>query len=136
MKLDLFACLVASCLVAVMTVAPAASQEPPVLAIAQAAICKTVVDRAPVEPGTSFPVSVEKLFCFTRVTGAHSPTQVTHVWYFGETERARVSLPVNAANWRTYSSKVIQSHEKGPWRVEVLDPSGTVLQSLPFEVTP
>ena len=136
MKANLIVSLVASCLVTVVAIAPAASQEAPMLAIADAAVCKDVVNRAPVDPGTSFPVSVARLFCFTRVTGAQSPTEVTHVWYHGDRERARVSLPVNTASWRTYSSKVIQGHEKGPWRVEVVDPSGKVLQALAFEVTP
>lgn len=100
------------------------------------AICRDVVDRAPIEVGSSFEVAVGKLYCFTKITGAASPTQVTHVWYFGDIERARVNLAVNAATWRTWSSKIIQAHEIGLWHVDVLGPAGDVLQSIGFTITP
>jgi hypothetical protein len=79
---------------------------------------------------------VYTLSCFTRITSTQSPTKISHVWYFGETEKARVKLPVKSSNWRTYSSKRIQSHEIGDWYVEVLGPQGELLQTLRFEITP
>ncbi|MCG6979945.1 MAG: DUF2914 domain-containing protein [Deltaproteobacteria bacterium] len=111
-------------------------QMAPELTVSVAAICKDVVDREPVDSGNSFTVDVGKLYCFTQIMGAESPTHVTHVWYFDGTERARVELAVNAASWRTFSSKIIQAHELGAWRVDVLDADGKVLKSLDFEVTP
>ena len=113
---------------------PVAAQEPAALQVAEAAICKDVVDHVPMEPGTSFSAPVGKLYCFTKITGAQVPAHVTHVWYFDGVERARVELGVNSPSWRTYSSKIIQPHEMGAWRVEVLDPAGNVLQTLDFEV--
>jgi hypothetical protein len=95
-----------------------------------------VLDREPDGYGTSFPVSVGKLYCFTKVTGAQSPTQVTHVWFFDDNERARVDLGVKSSSWRTYSSKIIQPHEIGKWRVDVEDFAGNVLKTLEFEVAP
>jgi hypothetical protein len=104
------------------------------LSVEDAAICANVVDREPTDVGTSFPVSVGKLYCFTKIVGAQEPTEVSHVWYFGDEERARVTLSVKAANWRTYSSKILQEHEVGSWRVEVLDADGNNLQTVDFEV--
>lgn len=112
------------------------AQETAELEVSVAAICKDVIDREPVDSGTSFPVAVGKLYCFTKITGAQSPTQVTHVWLFDGTERARVDLAVGAASWRTFSSKIIQEHELGAWRVDVVDPDGNVLKTLDFEVAP
>ena len=112
------------------------AQEPTNLQVEVAAICKDVVDRAPVDAGTSFPASVGKLFCFTKINGASNPTHVTHVWSFDGTERARVELEVNSPSWRTYSSKNVESQEVGRWSVEVVDSAGNVLQTLNFEVTP
>ena len=106
------------------------------LEVSVAAICKDVVDHEPVGSGNSFTVNVGKLYCFTKITGAESPTHVTHVWLYDGTERARVELPVNSASWRTFSSKIIQEHELGAWRVDVLDAEGNVLKRLDFEVTP
>jgi hypothetical protein len=106
------------------------------LVVSVAAICRDVVDREPDGYGTSFPVSVGKLYCFTKITGAESPTQITHVWFFDGNERARIDLAVNSSNWRTYSSKIIQPHELGTWNVDVLDFNGNVLKRLEFEVAP
>jgi hypothetical protein len=112
------------------------AQKAPELEVSVAAICKDVVDHEPVDSGNSFTASVGKLYCFTKITGAQSPTHITHVWLFDGTERARVELPVNAVSWRTFSSKIIQQHELGAWRVDILDAEGNVLKSLDFEVTP
>ena len=112
------------------------SQETSQLEVTAAAMCKSVVDLEPVDAGTSFPVSLGMLYCFTKIAGAQSPIQITHVWYFDGTERARVDLPVNSVSWRTYSSKIIQPHEMGAWRVDVLDANGKVLKTLEFEVKP
>ncbi len=111
------------------------AQEAPSLEVAVAAICQDVVDREPVDAGVSFPASVGTLYCFTKIAGAQEPTKVTHVWYFGATERARVELDVNSSSWRTWSSKIIQAHEIGSWRVDVIDEAGTVLKELQFEIT-
>lgn len=104
------------------------------LQVEGAAICENVVDREPVDAGSSFPVSVGRLYCFTKIVGAGSPTEVTHVWYFGDAERGRVTLSVGGSNWRTYSSKIVQEHEAGAWRVEVLDADGNTLETVEFEV--
>lgn len=124
-------------LVATFLGLPAATvaQDAPSLEVAVAAICQDVVDREPVDAGVSFSASVGTLYCFTKITGAQDATKVTHVWYFGAEERARVELDVNSANWRTWSSKIIQAHEIGSWRVDVLDEAGTVLKELQFEIT-
>ena len=111
-------------------------QEPSNLQVEVATVSKDVIDRAPVEAASSFPASVGKLFCFTKITGALNPTHITHVWSFDGTERARVELEVNSSSWRTYSSKFIENQEVGAWRVEVVDSAGNVLQTLDFEVTP
>jgi hypothetical protein len=88
-----------------------------------------------VDAGVSFSASIGALYCFTKITGAQTPTTITHVWYFGATERARVDLDISSDTWRTWSSKIIQTHEVGSWRVDVLDPAGTVLKELQFEIT-
>ena len=104
------------------------------LEVTDAAICEDVVDRAPVGASTSFSATVGKLYCFTKIVGAQTPTTVTHVWYFGETEKARIELKVGAASWRTKSSKIIRAHETGSWHVDVLDADGNVLRTLQFYV--
>lgn len=124
--------LVAICLLLPTTMQ---AQETPQLVVEEGIICTDVVDRQPAGANTSFAASVNRLSCFTRITGAENPTTVTHVWYFGDLERARIELSVGSLSWRTHSSKVIQAHEVGSWRVDVLDEAGSVLSTIPFEIT-
>jgi len=105
------------------------------LEVENSSICESVVDREAVNEGTSFSTSVRKLYCVSKIANIQSYTEVVHAWYFGDSERARVTLNVNPPAWRTYSSKIIQAHEIGAWRVEILDPSGNLLETLRFEVT-
>lgn len=111
------------------------AQETSVINIDEAVICKGVVERKAVDAGPSFTADVGKLFCFTKVSGVNPPVELTHVWYFGETERAKVILPVESAAWRTSSSKIIQPHEIGKWRVDILGPDGKVIKTIEFEIT-
>jgi len=104
------------------------------LSVEDGTICRDVLDYTAVEPGTSFPASVEKLYCYTKIVGAIDPTEVTHVWFYGDTECARVTLAVNSPLWRTYSSKIIQPYEIGAWNVVVLDQSENVLESFSFTI--
>ena len=105
------------------------------LSVETSAICEDVVDREPVDEGTSFSVSVGRLYYFTKIVGAETATEVTHVWWFGSVERARITLPVGGSSWRTHSSKVLQAHEIGTWRVEVIDADGNNLETVEFTVT-
>ncbi len=111
------------------------AQEATQLDVDEAAVCESVENLEPIGANESFPVSIGELACFTRIIGAAEPTTVTHVWYFGMTERARVELVVKGSRWRTHSSKKIQSHEVGSWRVEVVDTEGTVLKVIQFLTT-
>lgn len=104
------------------------------LTVEDGTICKDVMDYTAIEPGTSFPASVEKLYCYTKIVGAIDPTEITHVWFYGDTERARVTLAVNSPLWRTYSSKIIQPHDIGSWNVVVLDQYENVLESFSFTI--
>ena len=127
--------LIAATLVWGAFTTPLFAQESDQLDVDVATICTGVANLEPIGPDVSFPVSVGELYCFTRVVGANTPTKITHVWSFGPTERASVELAIGGPRWRTYSSKKIQAHEIGSWRVEVLDVEGTVLKVIQFITT-
>lgn len=103
--------------------------------VENAAMGEDVVNREVVSQGASFSTSVGKLYCFSKIANIDSHTNVVHAWYYGSEERARVSLNVSPPAWRTYSSKVIQAHEIGVWRVEILDQDGNLLDTVRFQVT-
>ena len=110
------------------------AQDADTVQVIEGTICTDVVDRTCINSSTRFTAPVDKLFCFTKIIGAQTDTYVTHVWYYGDTERARVGLDVRSSSWRTYSSKIIQPHEIGDWHVDVLGEGGQLLMVIPFEV--
>lgn len=106
------------------------------LEVSQAVICREITDRQPVEPGVRFPAAVGRLYCYSRLSNVSATATIVHAWVFGDTERARVELPVHSPAWRTFSSKRIMPHEVGRWRVDILDQDGNVLKTLCFDVVP
>ncbi|MFZ0450316.1 MAG: DUF2914 domain-containing protein [Desulfatiglandaceae bacterium] len=134
--LSAFFVIVVSGLLSVILVSPAVSQEKAALRVSEGDICIDVVDHSCVGVNEQFPPEAGRLYCLSRILGATDDTYVTHVWYFGETERARVKLEVRSGNWRTYSSKLILPREIGQWRVDILGPGGNLLQEIPFEIRP
>lgn len=104
------------------------------LQVARDVLTTEVVDREPIDAATVFPPSVGLVFYFTEVQGADTFTEITHVWYYGNDEMARVTLSVDGPRWRTWSSKRILENWTGSWRVEAVDADGNVLSSQTFDV--
>jgi len=102
------------------------------LEVAEGVITSQVSDRKPVDSLTSYSADIGKLYCFTHIVGAESDSKVTHVWYRGEEEMARVDLAVRSDNWRTWSSKTLLPQWTGNWRVDVLDGDGAVIHTIAF----
>ena len=137
MKRFFFSSGVCKVIIALCLLIPFVSNAEPAaaLSVEDSTICTGVANREAVGAGTSFAVSVGRLYCFSKIAGIQESTEIVHVWYYGDTERARISLGVNPPAWRTNSSKIIQAHEVGSWRVEILDGSGNLLETLKFETT-
>ena len=136
MKSVFFVFMIPLITICFLPIAPIGAREAVSLEVEDAVICKTVVDRTPIDAGNSFSASAGKLYCFTRITGDQEPTEITHAWYFGKTQWAWVTLKVGSASWRTCSSKIIQPHQVGLWHVDILGPNGDLLWTLEFEITP
>jgi hypothetical protein len=88
----------------------------------------------PIGVAESFPATVGKLFCFTKITGARTGTLVRHLWFYGDRLMSMVSLPVKQTSWRTYSLQSIQPRWTGAWRVDVTAEDGTLLKSVSFTI--
>jgi len=122
------------------TTPPAAQEQPaavaqkqPALVLEEIQICTAVEDRQPSGVGTVFPDDLDKIYCFTKIGGAEDTTYVTHVWYFGDDEIARVKLPIKAISWRTWSSKKLNML-LGNGHVEIVSESGDILGKAEFEI--
>ncbi len=102
------------------------------LQVADGTITSAIENQMPVDRIESYRADFGKLYCFTRITGAQKDTEVTHVWYYQDSELARVTLPVRSADWRTYSSKRFLPQWAGQWRVVVLDGEMNEIATVPF----
>lgn len=122
-----------ACMLSFMAGSAAATE----MNLVDSGICTGVVNHAAADIGEVFGSDIGKLFCFTRVVSPYlegSEQYVDHVWYYQDTERARVRLNVKSSNWGTYSSKLIQPSEVGQWRVEILDPMGETVNVFQFVI--
>ncbi len=105
------------------------------LAVDESAIALDVIDRMAVGADSSFSAGVERVYCWTRITGApEGGTTIHHVWIHGDQEMADLELDIGAPSWRTWSNKAIMSDWTGDWRVEVRDDAGNVLATVRFTV--
>jgi hypothetical protein len=83
---------------------------------------------------TTFSSDVGKIYCWTKITGAASETQIAHHWYFDEKEVAEIGILVKYPSYRCWSIKTIYPEMKGNWKVEVKDSEGKTLGSISFTV--
>lgn len=118
-------------MLALLSINPAQAQS---LSVETIQIGTAVENRELIGADTTFAPSVEQLYCFTHITGAQDTTEIYHVWYYQDEEKARVSLQVRSNNWRTWSSKSILSSWTGPWRVMIEDADGNVLATENFTI--
>jgi len=98
--------------------------------------CRGIEQRNPVDTATHFPDSIERVFCYTRLSITENDTSISHVWYYNDTQMAIVDLAVNARSWRTWSSKRIVKEWAGTWRVDVISSTGIIICSDEFVVRP
>lgn len=112
----------------------AASMDDPGFTIKRMLMCKEIAAREPVDISETFSADTEKVYCYLEANAIEHDTTVSFVWYYGEKEMSRVSLPIaKGRRWRTYASKKLAGL-KGSWKVELLDPYGIVINTVSFQV--
>lgn len=104
------------------------------LAVPEAVITSNVIDRIPSDALTTVAPDAGQVYCWTRITGAAGEVEISHVWYRGDEQVARIPLRVASSDWRTWSAKKIDPSWTGEWRVEIVGPDGTVLETVSFTV--
>ena len=113
----------------------AVSQENGKLTLDEALMCEEIKDSAPVNKTVVFSIALRKAVCFTSFSAVPDNVVIYHNWYTRDKMVARVRLRLKAPRWSTFSSIPLKETDKGPWRVEVLDPDQKLLRILRFSVT-
>ena len=105
------------------------------LKLSTAILCEDVQNRQPQNAGVVFSISSGQIYCYTLFDPVPEQTTIYHNWYSRDTLTSRVKLQLQPPRWTTYSTIQLRESDKGPWRVEITDASGKVLQVLRFSVT-
>jgi len=98
----------------------------------RAVVCTRMENGEPVGTAEAFPADVGTLICFTKLANVGEGTTVVHVWRYGESQMARITLPVSPSDDRTWSFKRVSSAWTGAWRVVIEDANGRVLGEARF----
>ncbi len=111
-----------------------AAKEGPGFSIARLVVGTGVENREPVGVAEAFPASTEKVYCFLEATNIAQDTEVSFVWFHGEKEISKISLPLKMGpKWRTNASKTVGGMQ-GDWKVEIKDAGGNLVQDVKFKV--
>lgn len=113
---------------------PKKSALPP-FELVQAVICENVKNQQPVNPTIVLSVDLKKVACFTAFESVSEKTHVIHHWIRKDRSVTKVKLFLQPPRWSTFSSIHLREIDKGPWRVEIGDADGNILQTLRFSIT-
>ena len=112
---------------------PASAQEKE-FTIARLVIGTGVEDKEPVGVAEIFPEATERVYCFLEATEIAKDTEVSFVWWHGDQELHKITLPLQTGpRWRTFAYKTIGGM-KGDWKVEVRDSGGNLVNEVTFKV--
>jgi hypothetical protein len=113
---------------------PVSAMDDPGFVISRMLMCETVSDNEPVHPSETFAIDIGTVYCFLEATAIEEDTTISFVWYHENMEMARITLPLQKGKrWRTFSSKKLDGLQ-GNWKVELVEASGIVLNTLSFQV--
>jgi hypothetical protein len=101
-----------------------------------AVMCEDVEDGRPLNEGVIFSSSIGKISCYTEFDHLTEKRTIYHCWYFKDNLSAKkMPLVLNPPHWSTYSQIQLRETDQGPWRVEIIDQDGKILQTLRFSIT-
>jgi len=93
------------------------------------------IEGGPQNEAIVFSAGLGKVFCYTDFDPVPRKAFIYHNWFQRDRVVAKVRLSVQPPRWSTYSRIFLQETRKGPWRVEITDQDGRVLDILRFSVT-
>jgi hypothetical protein len=105
------------------------------LKIVKSTMCEEVKDGQPFNEGFAFSADLGKISCYTEFDSVPERTVIYHSWYFRDHLSTRRKLILNPPRWSVFSQIQVRETEKGPWRVDITNEDGDILQTLRFSVT-
>jgi hypothetical protein len=108
---------------------------PAKIVLVQAVMCEDLQELTPQNPTTVFSIERRKAICFTSFDPVPEKTIIYHQWFHRDQTSAKIKLTLKSPRWSTYSSIQFRAEDIGPWRVEISDSQGQILDILRFSIT-
>jgi hypothetical protein len=105
------------------------------LLLEKAVMCEGIQEYAPINPAAVFSIGLGRISCFTLFDPIPQDTVIYHSWFRRDVLITTKRLKLRAPRWGTFSSIQLREADKGPWRVEVHDKDGNILDTLRFSIT-
>jgi hypothetical protein len=105
------------------------------IALVRALMCEDIKDLVPQNSTTVFSIERRKAICFTSFDPVPEKSVIYHQWYHRDQKSAKIKLTLKPPRWSTYSSIQFRAEDIGPWRVEIIDSQGQILDALRFSIT-
>ena len=105
------------------------------IALVRALMCEDIKDLVPQNSTTVFSIERRKAICFTTFDPVPEKTVIYHQWFHRDQTSAKIKLTLKPPRWSTYSSIQFRAEDIGPWRVEIIDSQGQILNALRFSIT-
>ncbi|MBU0987328.1 MAG: DUF2914 domain-containing protein [Proteobacteria bacterium] len=98
-------------------------------------MCEEIKDYAPYNAAVVFSIAIGKVSCFTAFDPVPEKTFIYHEWYHQDKPSTKKKLYLQPPRWSTYTSIQLRETDKGPWRVEIIDHKGNLLDVVRFSIT-
>jgi len=105
------------------------------LKLFEAVMCEEIYSNTPKNPTVVFSASDVKAVCFSVFDPVPQKTVIYHNWYHRDVPSAKIQLHLKPPRWSTFSSIQLRKTDIGPWRVEITDEKGNIIEVLRFSVT-
>ena len=128
-------CLVAAVVFLGGILAFSAEAGPAKMVLESAVICGGIENFKPVAPAVVFSISQGEVFCFSNFDPVYDKAFIYHKWFKRDKLIFTMRLTLSPPKWSSFSRIQIRDADKGPWRVEIQDQDGTVIQTLRFSMT-
>ena len=113
----------------------AVEQAADTLTLTTAVMCEGIKDLAPYQPAIVFSIAIGRVSFYTAFDPVPEKTFIYHKWYHNDRPSTQKKLYLTPPRWASYSSIQLRETDKGPWRVELCDAKGNILQVLRFSIT-
>ncbi|WDP89359.1 MAG: DUF2914 domain-containing protein [Desulfobacter sp.] len=107
----------------------------PEMVLDRAVICEAMENYQPVNPAVIFSMARGEVFCFSEFNPVRVKTHIFHKWYKQDKLIFTMRLVLSPPKWSSFSRIQLRDADKGPWRVEIQDKAGHILETLRFSIS-